>query len=116
MLKITAAVFSGRPNPVWFVGDDGESRAALSSLASERHLVLPEAPLEAGRGFPGFQIELLDDDAGHRYDLPPTFFVALEHLSRHARNNEFVERLLGLLDRGILITQEQSAGTASHEA
>ena len=39
MLKITAAVFSGRPNPVWFVGDDGESRAALSSLASERHLV-----------------------------------------------------------------------------
>ena len=115
MLTITADVFSGRPNPVWFVDDENEARMALDALTKERNLILPDVPPEAGLGFRGVQIELLDDAIGGRFDLPSSFYVPLGHLSRQARSDELIERLVTLLGRGRLVPPSDSA-TAIDEA
>jgi hypothetical protein len=116
MIKIAADVFSGRPNPVWLVDDDSESRAALAALASDRHLIIPEAPPEAGLGFRGFRIELLDDDISHRFDLPSTFYLSLEQLSRQAKGYELFERFIALLKRGHLTDVDQAGGEGFNES
>jgi hypothetical protein len=115
MLKITADVFSGRPNPVWLVDDENEARAALDALTRERSLILPDVPPEAGLGFRGMRIEMLDDAIGGRFDLPSPFYVPLGHLSRHTRSNELIERLVALLGRGRLM-QPNEPGAAIDEA
>ena len=58
---------------------------------------------------------ILDDAIGGRFDLPSSFYVPLGHLSRQARSDELIERLVTLLGRGRLVPPSDSA-TAIDEA
>ncbi|MGZ4958009.1 MAG: hypothetical protein ACXV7J_02045 [Methylomonas sp.] len=100
MLIITADLFSGRPNPQWLIEDSPELRATLGLLSSERNVIFSETPSEAGLGFRGFKIELLDDHLAYQFDLNSSFYIPLEHLSKHWRSNEFAERLIALMRQG----------------
>ncbi len=100
MLMITADLFSGRPNPQWLIEEGPELRATLGFLSSERGVIFPEVPIDAGLGFRGFKIELLDDHLAYQFDLESSFYIPLEYLSRHWRSNEFAERLIALLSQG----------------
>jgi hypothetical protein len=101
MLVITADLFSGRPNPQWLIEEGPELRTLLGLLSSERDVIFPDVPIEAGLGFRGFKLELLDDHLAYQFHLESSFYIPLEHLSRHWRSNEFAERLIALLGQGL---------------
>lgn len=50
MLRISADVFSGRPNPSWVLTDESEARATLRALAQEPGALADAAPTDAALG------------------------------------------------------------------
>jgi hypothetical protein len=50
MLRITADVYSGRPNPVAEITDDAETEAVLGQLAQDRSLLASAESAEVTRG------------------------------------------------------------------
>lgn len=107
MLRITADIFSGRPNPVWQVGDEAEARATLRELTGDRTLLSDAEPAQSGLGFRGFWIEPLSDELASDFDLGAAMYLAVGQQARSARAAEFGERLIGLIEPG-----ETPAGTA----
>jgi hypothetical protein len=99
MLKITADVFSGRPNPAWVLTDEQEARTVLRELAQNRTLIAQAAPPEASLGFRGFFVELLSDELARDVDLPTTLYIEARPGVASAKANEFAERLIGGMTR-----------------
>lgn len=111
MLRITADVFSGRPNPSWVLTDEKEARATLKELAQNRSIVSEAAPSAAGLGLRGFIVESLSDDLGRDFNLPDSLYLAAGASSTNAKASELAERLIALSS-----TAEASATSADVEA
>ncbi|MBP2472119.1 hypothetical protein JOF53_000991 [Crossiella equi] len=92
MLRITADIFSGRPNPVWDVADGAEARDAVRALSRAAELLTDGVPAGAGLGFRGFHVEALGDDHGADLGLTQAYLP----LGTQAAA-ELGERLLGLV-------------------
>lgn len=100
MLRITADVFSGRPNPVWEVSDEGEARATLRALTADRSLLADTEPAQSGLGLRGFWIETLDDELAQDFGLGAAVYLAVGPQAPSPRAAELAERLIGLIERG----------------
>ena len=104
MLKITADVFSGRPDPYWIISDESEVRTALRDLMKDRPVLTTGAASDAGLGLRGLRIEPLSDEIASDFDVTtPIYLRAGPRAS--GREREVAERLIGLMP----------SGEASHE-
>src|ERR1700741_922663 len=99
MLRITADIFSGRPNPVWEVRDEAEVRATLRSLTADRGLLTDDAPAGSGLGFRGFRVETLGDDLGTDYDIGAAAYLAVGPRAGGVGAAELGQRLIDLIGR-----------------
>ena len=77
MLRVTADIFSGRPNPVWTVTDEKEVQAVLKEITRNRGLLTDAAPAEAGLGLRGVIVEPLSDDLATDFEIPSSTYIAL---------------------------------------
>ena len=107
MLRITADIFSGRPNPVWEVGDEAQARATLRALTADRSLLTDAEPAQGGLGFRGFRIELWGDELAQDFDIGEAVYLAVGPQARGPRAAEFAEQLISLIDR-----RDTTIGTA----
>lgn len=114
MLRITADVFSGRPDPSWVITDETEARTTLRDLTAERDLFVEDEPEDGRLGLRGFSIEPLNDQLAMDFDITDSAYVTVGR-ARGARSAEFAERLIGLMDREIA-TPEATAGALPLEA
>ncbi|SHF93249.1 hypothetical protein [Streptoalloteichus hindustanus] len=99
MLRISADLFSGRPNPVWEVHDEARVRETLRALRREEGLLTEGAPVAGELGFRGFEIELFTDETAQGFDLGSHLYLPVGRGSRGGRAGEIGERLIGLLDQ-----------------
>lgn len=100
MLRITADIFSGRPNPVWDVYDEAEVRATLQELTASPDLLTDDVPFESGLGLRGFRLEVNADDLARDFGLGAAAYLPLGAQARGARSAEIAERLIDLTQRG----------------
>lgn len=74
MLKITADLFSGRPNRSWVVTDDQEARAILRE-AGDVTAQAVDASANGGLGLRGMVVEPLADDLGPGFAVDSPLYV-----------------------------------------
>lgn len=116
MIKVTADIFSGRPNPQWVV-NGAEAEAALRALAQEPGAA---ARLESGfqgLGNRGLIVELLDDHTGAEHGLPSTFRLAGGGSSDESQAREVAGRLIAAMtarDAGTHPSVAVADGDAGH--
>lgn len=106
MLRVTADLFSGRPNPSWVVMGD-EVKAALRSLSQAPGAV---AALESGfqgLGNRGLIVELLSDHLETDFGVPTIFRLAGGGSQNESQARDVAERL---------ITAMTSPDAGSHSA
>ena len=98
MLRITADVFSGRPNPSWILSDEKEARATLKEVAQIRSLTKDAAPAMGGLGLRGFIIESLSDELGRDFDFSDSLYLPVGAAAdgAHPKVQELAERLIAL--------------------
>lgn len=96
MIKVTADIFSGRPNPEWVVSD-AEAEAALRNLSQKSAAAAALHSGFQGLGNRGLIVEFLEDHTASEFGLPSTFRLAGggSHEESHAR--EVAERLIATL-------------------
>lgn len=97
MLRITADVYSGRPNPSWILTDEQEVRAVLKEISQNRQVASQAAPAEAGLGFRGLFVESLSDEIARDFDLATGAYVAAGSYAIGAKANELADRLISLM-------------------
>jgi hypothetical protein len=100
MLKVTADIFSGRPNPTWIV-DGQEAQAVLRELALNREAWVAQEELgaEAGLGYRGLIIEPQSDTLTQEYGLPQSLRINTGQALAEQKGQEIAERLIpGMLD------------------
>ena len=100
MLRITADVYSGQPNPVVEIADEGEARALLRELRQDPTLLSDAESTEGGLGFRGFHVEPLSDEIAQDFNIPSSLYLPARVLTRGGRAPEIAERLLDLMERG----------------
>ncbi|KAA0921372.1 MULTISPECIES: hypothetical protein [Streptomyces] len=100
MLRITADIFSGRPDPVSEITDENEVRALLREVGGNRDLFLGDAPAEGGLGVRGFWIEPLNDEFGTDFGPEPRLYLPVGAQARGAHAADIGERLVNLMERG----------------
>lgn len=99
MLKVTADIYSGRPNPVAEITDEREVRALLRELAQEPALRSDGDP-GGGLGLRGFRVETLGDDVPTDASAEPVRYLPASALGSGSRGAELAERLLSLMESG----------------
>jgi hypothetical protein len=99
MLRITADVFSGRPNPSWLIEDEAEAKAVLRELARNRDLYADGEAVNGGLGLRGFRLEPLGDELAHDYGLGDSAYVSVTGAAAISDAAGFAERLVGLIGR-----------------
>ena len=96
MLKITADVFSGRPNPTWVVVDDDEIRAGLSDVAKVGAMASAKAATEGKLGeLRGFFIDVASDQLAADHGLSAALYLPFEPGSTGPMR-DLAERLVSL--------------------
>ena len=75
MIKVTADIFSGRPNPEWVVSG-AEAEAALRGLSQKTAAAATLDSGFQGLGSRGLIVEILDDHSHSEYGLPSTYRLA----------------------------------------
>ncbi|MFJ8950365.1 hypothetical protein ACIRO1_09695 [Streptomyces sp. NPDC102381] len=100
MLRITADIFSGRPNPVADVTDESEVQALLREVDGNRNLFISDPPATGELGVRGFSIEPLDDEIGSDFGAEPRLYLPVGPQARGGRAAEIGERLVTLMERG----------------
>ncbi|QDQ09198.1 hypothetical protein [Streptomyces spectabilis] len=100
MLRITADIFSGRPDPVSDITDENEVQALLREVDSNRSLFVGEAPAKGGLGVRGFWLEPLNDELGSDFGTEPRLYLPVGAQARGGRAAEIGERLVTLMERG----------------
>ncbi|WP_030665813.1 hypothetical protein [Streptomyces rimosus] len=100
MLRITADMFSGRPDPISDITEENEVRVLLREVESNRNLFLSKAPAEAGLGVRGFRIEPLNDEFERDLGVDSTLYLPVGAQARGSRAAEIGERLVTLMERG----------------
>ncbi|WP_031068786.1 hypothetical protein [Streptomyces sp. NRRL WC-3742] len=101
MLRITADIYSGRPNPVADIDDEAEARAALRELARDRDLLSGARSTEAqtgGLGLRGLWLETFDDELARDFDVEPRVFLPAGAQAGRGRAAEVAERLIATAD------------------
>ncbi|MEU7581672.1 hypothetical protein AB0B50_29190 [Streptomyces sp. NPDC041068] len=109
MLRITADIFSGRPDPVSDVVDENEVRALLREVDSNRSLFLGDAPADGGLGVRGFWIEPISDEVGSDFGTESRLYLPVGTQSRGSRAAEIGERLITLMERGEPAASDEAA-------
>lgn len=100
MIKVTADIFSGRPNPEWVVSG-AEAEAALRSLAQTPHAAAALDSGFQGLGNRGLIVEILDDHSYSDYGVPASFRLAGGGSPAESQAREVAERLIsGLTSPG----------------
>jgi hypothetical protein len=110
MLKVTADVFSGRPNPSWIITDEQEVRTVLREITQDRSVMASAAPAEAGLGFRGLFVEPMSDEIAQDFELPATLYVSSGAGTTRSQGSAIAERLISL------ITQSEPTPAATAEA
>jgi hypothetical protein len=95
MLKITADLFSGRPNPTWTAEAD-EARELLRQISQNQAVTGGLNEGFQGLGYRGLIVEVLSDNIAGQYNLPATFRLA--HNSQ-AKGLEIAERIFSSMQR-----------------
>jgi hypothetical protein len=76
MLKITADVFSGRPNPAWVVADNDDIRAVLSEVTKVSGLMGAQgAPEDALGELRGFYVDVASDQLASDHGLASSLYL-----------------------------------------
>lgn len=75
MLKITADIFSGRPNPVWIIGKD-EAQKILKQISANTDTIEYPDPSLPGLGYRGLILELISEDLPQDLKLPAGFRIS----------------------------------------
>lgn len=76
MLKITADVFSGRPNPSWIVTDTADINAALSEISQQSGLMATQAVSEGKLGeLRGFYVDVASDQLAADHDVASALYL-----------------------------------------
>ena len=96
MIKVTADIFSGRPNPEWVVTGN-EAEAALRNLSQNRAATAALDSGFQGLGNRGLIVEVLDDHAHLDHGLPSTFRLAGGGSTAESHARETAERLLAVM-------------------
>ncbi|MBI1841196.1 MAG: hypothetical protein HYR88_10130 [Verrucomicrobia bacterium] len=96
MIKVTADIFSGRPNPQWIVSG-AEAATALRALSQQ-----PAAAANLDSGFQGLGnrgliVEVLNDHSQDEYGVPAIFRLAGSGSSHESHARETAERLIAAL-------------------
>ncbi len=75
MIRVTADLFSGRPNPSWIINDISGDEILRKITADQGIISTPKVIGYEGLGFRGIKIELMNDD--ERFgQLPEAFTIA----------------------------------------
>ena len=98
MLKITADIYSGRPNPVAEVTDEREATALLRELGQLRADVAAAA--DGGLGLRGFRVEALGDDVPTAAPGAGALYLPASALGAAGPGGEVAERMLSLMQSG----------------
>ena len=106
MIKVTADIFSGRPNPEWVVAGK-EAEAALSALSQRNTMAAAFDSGFQGLGNRGLIVELLDDHSDAAHALPSRFRLAGGGSADESHAREVAERLIAAMT---------STGAAQHPA
>lgn len=93
MLKVTADIFSGRPNPEWIV-EGSEAEAVLKELALSRGAVAEMDSGFQGLGNRGLIVQPLTDAVTEQYSLPSSFRIANGTGAAESKGLEIAERLV----------------------
>lgn len=76
MLKITADVFSGRPNPSWIITDNADINAALSEISQQSGPMATQAVAEGKLGeLRGFYVDVASDQLAADHDLSSALYL-----------------------------------------
>ena len=96
MLKITADIFSGIPNPEWIIdGDDAE--AVLRDLAQHRSAVASLDSGFQGLGNRGLVVEALSEHVTEEHGLPEIFRLANGGTQMESKGTEVALRLINAM-------------------
>ena len=76
MLKIEVDLFSGRPNPVWFVTDVRETKRILGAVAEVDGAIAKPGSGFTGLGFREIKVNIIHDDNPRIRGLPTQFALA----------------------------------------
>jgi hypothetical protein len=96
MIKVTADIFSGRPNPEWIV-TGSEAEAALRNLSQKSAAAAALDSGFQGLGNRGLIVELLADNAQSEYGLPSTFRLAGGGSTGESHAREVAEQLIAAM-------------------
>jgi hypothetical protein len=114
MLRITADMFSGRPNPSW-EADEDEAGNLLREIARNKSAVGAIADGDQGLGYRGLIVEALADNVASKHGLPDTF-----RIGHNGEASDLVGTLAGsmlkaqVLDRelhGFVVQEAQRLGS-----
>ena len=99
MLRVTADIFSGRPDPSWIVTDEVEARSILRDLQKDGQLLTDTTSADGGLGFRGLRVEGLTDDLGADLEMRDSLYVPVGTGRGDGRTSELAERLLATMAR-----------------
>jgi len=98
MIKVTADIFSGRPNPQWVVAG-AEAEAALRSLSQKTTAAAAIDSGFQGLGNRGLIVEILEDQVSSEYGLPATFRLAGGGSPDESHAHEVAQRLIAVMTK-----------------
>jgi len=94
MLRIEVDIFSGRPNPTWFLTDAEATKGLLDAVGEA-----PDAVAKTGAGFNGLgfrevRVEVISDDERARRRTPKRFALASTAAKNLRASGEIARRLV----------------------
>jgi hypothetical protein len=98
MIKVTADIFSGRPNPEWVVSG-AEAEAVLRSLSQKTAAAASLDSGFQGLGNRGLIVEILDDHTPSEHGVPATFRLAGGGSREESHAREVAERLIAAMTK-----------------
>lgn len=94
MLRIEVDVFSGRPNPVWVVTDDAETKRFLGAVADARESIAEQGAGFNGLGFREVRVDVLADDEPVYKRVPKRFALASTAAADLKNSGSLARRLI----------------------
>ena len=107
MLKIEVDIFSGRPNPVWFVTDSVETEKLIASLSENKKALSKSNVGFSGLGFREIRIQVLADEGLTKPRLPSEFSVGSTAAEDFKGSGEIARRIVNSmpLDSKIILLE-----------
>ncbi len=95
MIRVTADIYSGRPNPTWIVEDEAKAREILKQAVEGGAQVGAQEMAQPGQlGFRGFVIESTEDDLAKDFGLETGQIRLASTLPAASGGRALVERLI----------------------